>query len=110
MNATCALHSENLNGVISEWMEACNSTKWDQWSDLYRAQMGIDTDTWKTRCLFACYSMVLPEAHGTIINSMNAESQSRSPNKKSPSFEKKKINSELFFNTLWAALLNLTEN
>lgn len=54
--------------------------------------------------------MVLPEAHGTIINSMNAESQSRSPNKKSPSFEKKKINSELFFNTLWAALLNLTEN
>lgn len=81
--------SENLNGVISEWMQAFNSTEWDRQSDLYGAQMGIYTDTWKTRCLFACYIMVLPEAHDTIINSMNAESQSRSPNKKSPSFEKK---------------------
>lgn len=37
----------------------------------------------------ACYMKVLPQACNTVTNSINAESQSRSPNQRSPNFEKK---------------------
>lgn len=42
----CHLHSSpgNLNGTISEWMEACHSTHLGQQSDLHGAR-GIHSDT-----------------------------------------------------------------
>lgn len=51
----CHLHSssDNLNGTISEWMEACSSTQLGQQSDPHWAR-GTHSDTdWKTRCPLA---------------------------------------------------------
>lgn len=85
--------SENLNGIISEWMEPAIPQNGAS-SQSAPERRGRHTLTWTERAgvplpFLQPVTWWSPQKPTAILKSMNAKSQSRSPNKKSPNFEKK---------------------
>lgn len=106
----CHLHSSsvNLNGAISEWMEACNSTQLGQQSDLHWAQGDTQWHRLGNSVSIGLCRSLLGDSSPTSPHCSYRQCAcwiSKSPNKKSPSFEGQ-LTLGLFFHIQWDAFLN----